>query len=141
MHQVAGYAVWIGNIRDAQDPRTLNTFGISAVVDLASNELPITVSRDMAYCRFPLSDCAENPEWLIRAALESVSLLIRSQIPTFVFCSAGMSRSPAVVAGAIELIASCGPAEALQTAIGENASDVSPGLWADVQRIIKLDHF
>ena len=56
MRQVPGYQLWLGHVGDARDLRTVISTGIMALVDLAVNEPPATVTRDLVYCRFPLLD-------------------------------------------------------------------------------------
>jgi hypothetical protein len=53
------------------------------------------------YLRFPLLDGAGNPPWLLRLAVEAVVSLLRAGVPALVFCSAGMSRTPAIAEGAV----------------------------------------
>jgi protein-tyrosine phosphatase len=110
--------------------------GILAVVDLALNEPPLSFTREMAYCRFPLVDGSGNPPWLLRSAVETVAGLLRAGIPTLVYCGAGMSRSPCIAAAAIMLLRGCPPAEALAVALRSGPSDVSPALWLEVQAVL-----
>jgi protein-tyrosine phosphatase len=136
MRQITDVPLWLGHVGDARDLRTLLSTGILAVVDLALNEPPATVTRELVYCRFPLLDGSGNPPWLLRAAVDCIAGLIRSQTPTLVFCSSGMSRSPAVTAAAIARVQGCSPAEALVWLSQSGPSDVSPGLWSEVQAIV-----
>src|SRR5688572_12689172 len=94
VRQVPGYPLWLGHAGDARDLRTVLEAGILAVVDLALNEPPAAVTRELVYCRFPLVDGPGNPPWLLRAAVETVAGLVRSDTPTLVYCGAGMSRTP-----------------------------------------------
>ena len=61
--------------------------------------------------------------------------LIESAVPTLVCCSAGMSRSPAVVAAAMALVYHELPEESLKNVTRHHPSDVSPGLWRDITRL------
>jgi protein-tyrosine phosphatase len=105
-------------------------------VDLAVNEPPASVTRELVYCRFPLVDGSGNPPWLLRAAVEVVAGLLRTGTPTLVYCGPGMSRSPCIAAGAIALARGCPPAEALAAVAQSGVADVSPGLWSDVQAVL-----
>ena len=133
MREVIPQQLWFGNSRDARDPRRLHDLGIAAVVDLAFEELPSQLPRDMIYCRFPLVDGSGNAADLLSAAIGTTASLIRKRLPTLVACGAGMSRSPAIVAAALALVRGHSPANSLQQLIAENPHDVSPPLWADVK--------
>jgi len=73
MRRVPGSSLWLGHVGDARDLGVLIESGIEAVVDLAHEEPPLSVSRELAYCRFPLVDGPGNPPWLLRAAIETVA--------------------------------------------------------------------
>ena len=132
MNRVPGYPLWTGNVADARDLPALLSAGDEAVVDLALNELSPRLTRELVYCRFPLVDGAGNPPWLLRAAVEAVAGLVRSQVPTLVFCSAGMSRSPAVAAVALSAARGLVPTECLTLVTKGGPRDVSASLWNDL---------
>src|SRR5579864_520702 len=113
MRQIAGFSLWLGHVGDVRDLRAVLASGVLAVVDLALNEPPATVTRELVYCRFPLIDGAGNPPWLLRAAVDCVAHLLHSGTPTLVYCGAGMSRSPCIAAAAIASVRGCSPDEAL----------------------------
>jgi hypothetical protein len=127
VRQVAPYPLWIGHAGDARDTRAVLSAGLLAVVDLALNEPPAAVTRELAYCRFPLVDGPGNPPWLLRAAVDTVASLLRSGTPALVACGAGMSRAPAAAATAIAVVTGRPLPECLGLVIG-GACDVSPGL-------------
>jgi protein-tyrosine phosphatase len=133
MRQIPGHPLWLGHVGHARDLHPVLSAGIEAVVDLAANEPPVLVTRDIVYCRFPLHDGGGNPEWVVRAAVEAVAGFVRAGVSTLVFCSAGMSRSPAVAAGALTRVLGCAPDEALALVTADGPADVSFGLWRDVQ--------
>jgi protein-tyrosine phosphatase len=135
MRNVTGYPLWLGHAGDVREPAALLESGISAVVCVAANEPLAALPRDVLYCRFPLIDGAGNPDWLLRMAVETVASLLRSGIPTLVYCSAGMSRSPAVAGAALTLVSGCSPSDGLIVAT-ETAGDVSPVLWAEIERVV-----
>jgi hypothetical protein len=139
MRQVPGYSLWLGHVGDVRDLHRIHAAGILAVVDLAINEAPASVPRDLVHCRFPLIDGMGNPLWVIQAAVETVACLLRSETPTLVYCGAGMSRSPCIAAAAIARVRGCSDSEGLAVALQSAAADVSPGLWAEVREILAGD--
>lgn len=132
MRRIADGALWIGRAEDLRDPIAIADAGAEAVVDLAMNEPPAAVRRELVACRFPLIDGEGNPPWILRAAVEAVAGLIRDGAPTLVCCGNGMSRSPAVAAAAIALARGIAPDEALALVVRGGPADVSPVLWRDV---------
>lgn len=133
MRQIEKLPLWLGHIGDAQNLERILSAGIQAIVDLAANEPPIVLTREVVYCRFPLVDGAGNPAWMIRTAVGTVASLMRSVIPTLMYCSAGMSRAPVIAAGAISKVQGCLLAEALTAVAAGGPADVSPSLLADVE--------
>jgi hypothetical protein len=139
MRQVAGYSLWLGHVGDARDIGQLRSAGILAVVDLALNEPPVALPRELIHCRFPLVDGPRNPAWLLRMAVDTVTLLVRTHVPTLVYCGAGMSRSPSIAAAAIAQVRQCPLAEGLILVLDSGRSDVSPGLWRDLQTALMTE--
>jgi hypothetical protein len=133
VRRLPGYPLWLGHIGDARDLSGLLSAGISAVVDLALNEPPVTLTRELVYCRFPLVDGSGNPPWLLRAAVETVAGLLRAGVPTLVYCGACMSRTPAIAGAAIALVQGYTLVEGLAIAVQSGAADVSPALWAEIE--------
>ncbi len=129
--------MWLGHAGDVRDSALLLEAGISAVVCVAANEPPAVLPRELVYCRFPLVDGAGNPDWLLRAAVETVASLMRSGTPTLVHCSAGISRSPAIAGAALALVSQCSPAEGLLIATRSRSADISPVLWEQIQSAIR----
>src|SRR5262245_57128532 len=105
--------LYLGNALDARDLRRLHELEIAAVIDLALEEPPAQLSRELVYCRFPLIDGGGNPAWLIRAAMETTLRLLNQSVPTLVACSGGMSRSPSIVAAVLSIAQGREPAECL----------------------------
>lgn len=132
MRAVSSYSLWIGNAGDMRRVADLIDLGVAAVVDLAANEPVAVLPREIVYCRFPLLDGAGNERWMLRAAIETISGLLRDNVPTLVACSAGMSRSPALAAAAIARIEGRDPNECLMECVEGGPADVSPLLWRDV---------
>jgi len=134
MREIIPQKLWLGDAMDARNLVRLHDIGIVAVVDLAREELPPQVTRDMTYCRFPLIDGAGNAPELVSAAIETISSLIRKQVTTLVSCGGGMSRSPTIVAAALAIVRIDSPDNCLQQIIDGHPHDVSPPLWADVKK-------
>jgi hypothetical protein len=137
MHEVILNRLWIGNSLEARELRSLLDMGVAAMVDLAIEELPPTVVRELVYCRIPLIDGASNPPERLRLAVETITSLIRSDTPTFVFCGAGMSRSPSITAAAIAVIEGADPNVVLQRIVAGFPHDVSPALWQEVTECLQ----
>ncbi|WP_422928795.1 protein-tyrosine phosphatase family protein [Singulisphaera sp. PoT] len=135
MRRIAGYPLWLGHAGDGRDLRAIHEAGIEAVVDLAANEPPAVLSRDLIYLRFPLADGPGNPPWLVRLAVESVAKLLASGTPTLVCCSEGLSRSPCIAAAAIDHLNPGETPQGLARIAGAGIADASPLLWAEVVRI------
>jgi protein-tyrosine phosphatase len=133
MRQLSGYSLWLGHCGDVRDLRAVLSAGILAVVDLALNEPPAHVTRELVYCRFPLVDGRGNPPWLLRAAVDCIANLLRSGIPTLVYCANGMSRSPCIAASAVSQVTGCPPAEALALVSASGPADISPALWYELE--------
>jgi protein-tyrosine phosphatase len=136
VRRIPGYRLWLGHVGDARDLAGLHSAGIVAVVDLALDETPVSLTREQVYCRFPLIDGGGNPQWLLRAAVETVAGLLRAGVPTLVYCGACMSRTPSVAGAAIALVRGCPPAEGLAIAVQARAADVSPALWTEIKAAI-----
>jgi protein-tyrosine phosphatase len=138
MRQLKPHALWIGHAGDGRDLRAILDAGIDAVVDLALGEPPIQATRELVYCRFPLVDGAGNSAWLVQAAIHSVVRLLKARVPTLIFCSAGLSRSPCIAAAALAAHLQREPAECLQFVTHEAPSDVSPDLWKSCLEALEL---
>ena len=137
MRQIVPQLLWLGNARDARDASRLLDSGIAALVDLAMEELPARLPREVAYCRFPLTDGAGNPPGLLGSAVFATACLVRQRVPTLVCCGSGMSRSPAVVAVALALVRGDTPEESLRQVVAGCPHDVSPLLWSDVMTVYR----
>jgi hypothetical protein len=135
MRQVPGYSLWLGHVGDVRDLRALLSAGIFAVVDLALNEPPAVVTRELVYCRFPLVDGAGNPPWIVRVAIDAVAALLRSEVPTLLYCGAGMSRSPVIAAAVVASLRECSLSNGLAAIVQSGPLDISPGLLAEVQAV------
>ncbi|HAH46791.1 MAG TPA: protein phosphatase, partial [Planctomycetaceae bacterium] len=104
MREILPNLLWIGNAHDARDVKRVLDLAIAAVIDLALEEPAVPLTREIIYCRLPLIDGAENQPVILETAVKTVARLISEEIPTLVACSAGMSRSPAIVAAALSQV-------------------------------------
>jgi protein-tyrosine phosphatase len=132
MRQISPHPLWLGHVGDVADLRKVLDAGITALVDLALNEPPPRIPRDLIYCRFPLVDGVGNDAALLRFAVRTVAGLLADRRLTLVFCSAGMSRAPAVAAAARAQFTGQTPLACLEQIAEGRPHDVSPGLWQDV---------
>jgi protein-tyrosine phosphatase len=132
MKRFPGLRLWVGSARDARDFRSLFDQSIQAVIDLALEELPAQLPRELLYCHLPLVDGPGNPPWLLRAAVQFTGSLITSQTNVLIACGMGMSRSPCIGAAALAY-ANGGKAEDyLTNLLATGVADMAPGLWKEV---------
>lgn len=124
--------LWIGNAFEARDLSKVLGAEIEAIVDLAIEEPPASLTREIVYCRIPIIDGSGNPLVRLRLAIETISTLVSFDVRTLVVCSAGMSRSPAFVAASMSLLKGITLDEALRQISGSGPSDVSPALLAEI---------
>lgn len=109
--------------------RAVSEAGIAAVVDLAMEEEPAKLPRDVIHCRIPLVDGAGNRPEVLRLAVHTVVALLESRTPTLVACSAGMSRAPVVAAVAVAIQRKQPPEQTLRELAQRVPHDVSMSLW------------
>ncbi|WP_417385861.1 dual specificity protein phosphatase family protein [Gimesia sp.] len=136
MREILPSLLWIGNTRDTHDVKNVLDLGIAAVIDLALEEPAVPLTRDMIYCRLPIIDGAENQPVVLISAVKIVARLIREEVPTLVACSAGMSRSPAIVAAALSQVRETDFETELKLIAAHHPADVAPGLWNDLQELL-----
>jgi len=132
MRPIPPNQIWIGNAGDGRDPERLLQTGVAAVINLAAEEPSPVLPRSMVYCHFPLTDGAPDDPTILRIAIRTVVTLLKNQVPTIVYCGAGMSRSPAVVAAALSIVQGGSPEEKLKEIVAGHPHDVSPHLWEAV---------
>lgn len=137
MREVLSQLLWIGNARDARDVTKVLDLGISAVIDLALEEPPITFPREIVYCRLPLIDGDENNPAILQTAIETTTRFVQSEIPTLIACSGGMSRSPAIAAAVLSRIKQTCFADTIKQIAAEGPCDVAPGLWNAIQNLLE----
>ena len=136
MRKVPERRLWIGNAADLRNPAAIMAAEIAALIELADGEPSANLPRDLVRGRFPLSDGGDNPAWLLRLAAETVAALVRAEVPTLVCCSAGMSRSVAIAAAGLALADARSLEDSLRTVAAAGPHDVSPTLYAQLQRAI-----
>jgi protein-tyrosine phosphatase len=137
MRQIEGFRLWIGNVHDVRDMTQSLAAGVEVVIDVACDDPAIDVPRSLIFCRFPLHDGPENPAWMLRAAVTTTALFIRQDRPIMVACSAGMSRSVSVVAGALALVTGRRPDRCMEDVKKDASTAVSPGLWRQIQSVLE----
>jgi hypothetical protein len=136
MRQIDSRPVWLGHAGDLRDVRTILSAEIEAVVELAANEPPALLPRELIHIRFPLTDDGGNREWLLRLAIQTVAGLVRARVPTLVCCSNAMSRSISIVAGGLAFTESASLQSMLTEVNGSGPADVSPALLAQVREAL-----
>jgi hypothetical protein len=136
VRQISSHPLWVGNALDGADLRRLHFEGVEALIDVGMNEPVPMITRELIYCRFPLFDGAGNRIELLRLAIQTTAALISAATPTLVFCSAGMSRSPAIAAAALAIVTRKTPDECLAEVFGTGPRDLSPPLWSDILKSV-----
>lgn len=124
--------LWFGTAADGRDLRRLHDTGIVAVVDVAWEEAPAVLSRDLIYVRVPLVDGDENCSDSIRFVLSVVDNCLRHGMPTLVCCSAGLSRSPCICAYAASVFGGLAPQECLDRLAKERSIRANAGFWKSI---------
>ncbi len=135
IHEIHPDRLFLGNARDARDLQQLHNHRIAAVVDLAANEPPAQLSREILYCRIPIVDGGGNSNSIIEIAIRCVATLVEKEFRTLVACSAGMSRSPAIAASALALVTNKPLSDCLTALFSGASHDISPTLWSSVQLV------
>ena len=135
MREIRPGRLWLGNAGDGRDPERLLRAGVVAVMNVALEEASPELPRSMIYCHFPLMDGAQGVQGVLGVTIQTLVSLLKSQVPTLVYCGAGMSRSPAVVAAALAIVEGGSPEEKLRQIVAGQPHDVSPQLWEAVCRV------
>ena len=130
-----GGTLYLADAMSARDLSLIYDHGIAAVVDLAENEPPAQLGRDIIYCRFPLADDDSNDDQVLSVAIDCVRQLLCRKIRTLIACSAGMSRSPTIAAAALSIHLDQPFESTLQRVLDNAPRDVSPLLLASVARV------
>jgi len=88
--------LYLGSASDADRLAVANPAGISAVINV-STEKSEHKGPGLAYLHFPVRDGASIEPWIFEQVITAIAEQIRSG-KVLVHCSAGMSRSPVMVA-------------------------------------------
>lgn len=143
MHEIHQNLLWLGHAFDIREPQALFDAGIRAVVDVAYEEPPAQLPRQLIYCRFPLNDGGGNDDSVLLLAVQTLVQLLESGTPSIVACSAGMSRSPTIAAFALAAFLSEEPYEVVSRIGDIKSLEVNPELWSDVAkvfpRVVRID--
>ncbi|MEL7498313.1 MAG: protein phosphatase [Planctomycetota bacterium] len=133
MHEIHPNLLWIGHALDVREPRALFDAGITAVIDVAYEELPAQMPRQLTYCRFPLNDGGGNDPNTLLQTLRTATDLLRSNTRTIIACSAGMSRSPTLAAFSLAYHLSEAPDDVIARIADIKSLELKPELWADTR--------
>lgn len=135
MHEIHPNRLWLGHALDIREPRPLFDAGITAVVDVALEEPPAQLPRQLIYCRFPLNDGGGNEPSILLQAIQTVVDLLSSGTRTLVACSAGMSRSPTIAAFSLAAHLSQEPKDVVARIADIKSLELKAALWNDVANI------
>src|ERR1022692_609021 len=133
MRQIHPHRLWLGHAGDGRDFRRVLDTGIQAMVQLAAEEPVLVSPRDLIYCRFPLVDGPGNDMKILQLAIATIANLLEKKVPTLVFCGAGLSRSPAIVAAAMAQVFRQSPDECLKQVAEHFPADVAPAFWEEIK--------
>ena len=128
--------LWIGNACDLRNPKSLFDACISAVVDVAYEEEPARLPRELLYCRFPIFDGSGNDAVVLRQSVQTIVDLLGARTRTIVTCSAGMSRSPAIAAAALAVHLGDSPDAVIQRIGDAKGLEVSSSLWSELLSVL-----
>jgi len=135
VHELHSNLLWLGHAFDIRKPRPLFDADITAVVDVAYEEPPANLPRQLSYLRFPLLDGGGNDPSLLILAVQSVVNLLHTDTRTIVACSAGMCRSPTIAAFALACHLGITPETALERIAAFKSLEIKSQLWNDVARV------
>jgi protein-tyrosine phosphatase len=134
VREILSEQLWIGNAHDVSDVRRVLSLGITAIVDLAIDELPRVYPRDIIYCRLPLIDGGGNVPVVLETAIQTAVAFVTNEITTLIACSGGMSRSVAIAAAAMAVLRGQEIDQVLQQVALGGPHDIAADLWADVKK-------
>ena len=132
MHEIQTNLLWIGHAFDIHEPRLIFDAGITAVIDIAYEEPPAQIPRQLTYCRFPLNDGGGNDPQILLQTLLTTTDFLRSNTRTIIACSAGLSRSPTVAAFALAYHLDKKPDDVIAGIAETKSLELKPELWADM---------
>lgn len=135
MYELHSELLWFGNAIEIREPAGLFEVGVQAVIDVAFEEKPSLLPRQLIYCRFPIVDGGGNDEEVLRVAVRTTVDLISSGTKTIVACSAGMSRGPMIATFALAAFNSESPKRIIQAIAEKRALEVNGKLWNQLNAI------
>ncbi|WP_168564949.1 protein-tyrosine phosphatase family protein [Crateriforma spongiae] len=131
MHEIHPKLLWIGHALDVREPQGLFDAGITTVIDVAYEEPPAQIPRQLTYCRFPINDGGGNDPKILLQTLRTITDFLASGTRTIVACSAGMSRSPTIAAFALAHHMSETPDRVISRIAEIKSLELKSELWAD----------
>lgn len=137
MREVIPHVLWTGNALDARNVKGLMDAGFQVVVDLAMEEPPIQLPRDIVYCRFPLLDGEGNSPVILKSAIDLVVNFVNGRQRTLIACSGGMSRSPLIASAVLATIEKSDFDKAIQHVIRTGPCDISPALYVAIKELVQ----
>ena len=136
MYEIHPGLLWLGHALDIREPGPLIDTGITAVIDVAYEELPALLPRQLIYCRFPLNDGGGNDATVLLQAVQTLVDLLANGTRTIIACSAGMSRSPTVAAHSLAFHLSEQPENVISRIAEIKSLELKPELWNDVGSVL-----
>jgi protein-tyrosine phosphatase len=136
MNQILPYLLRVGHSGDGEDFKVLFDAGVRAVVQLAWEDAPILLPRDLILCRFPLIDGPGNRPEMLRLAIKTVHEMLQEQISVLVCCGSGVSRAPALAAAALARYSGKPLNECLQEVTRHRHADVHPALYEHLEGVL-----
>ena len=136
MREIIPNVLWIGNAFDARNIKAVMDAGFRVVVDIAIEESPIQLPREIASCRFPLLDGEGNSPALIMAAIDLIVSCVNTQTKTLVACSGGMSRSLLIASAVVAQVKSIDLDDAIRRVTRAGPCDISPNLYDAFRKLL-----
>lgn len=137
MREVIPHVLWTGNAFDARNVKGVMDAGFQVVIDLAMEEPPIQLPREIVYCRFPLLDGEGNSPVILKAAIDLIVDFIHGQQRTLIACSGGMSRSPLIASAVVAKIEKIDFDDAIQQVTRTGPCDISPALYVAIKQLVQ----
>ena len=139
MHEIYPDLLWLGHALDVREPQGLFDVGINAVVDVAYDEPPAQLPRQLTYCRFPLVDGGGNNLELLALSVRTTVALLQAGTKTIVACSAGMSRSPTVASFALAIYLGQDAQDVVAEIAKSKQLELNPEFWSDVSKSLSRE--
>jgi protein-tyrosine phosphatase len=136
MNQIIPYLLRVGHNGDGLDFKALFDQGVQAVVQVAAEEPPLMLPRDLIFCRIPLADGPGNRPDSLRLAIETMAHLLRERVSTLVCCGSGVSRAPVLAAAGLSRFTLKPLSECLQLVTSHRHADVHPALYEQIAGIL-----